>query len=124
MNETNGRGNTAFSPAITQGQKEEPCAPAFQHAFSTIASTLRCDTPGLIARMPSITADTVALAAARKATISRGLCTSISAEIERPTSLRRNDDHFVPMVISHSGASLFLSPVMFGGSSWASDAAW
>src|ERR1700693_4347353 len=115
MNETNGRGNTAFSPAMTQGQG--PYAPTFQHAFATTVSTLRCDAPGLIARMPTITADTVALAAARKATISRGLCTSISAETERLTSCRRNDGHFTAVLVSHSGSLLFFPPLMFVGSS-------
>jgi len=41
VTEANGRGNTAFSPDIAQGQKAVPCAPAFQQAFSTAASTLR-----------------------------------------------------------------------------------
>src|ERR1700722_3925253 len=122
MNETSRPENPAFPPAMTQGHG--PYAPPFQHAFATTASTLRCDKPGLMARMPTITADTVILAAARKATISRGLCTSMSAETDRPTSSRRNDGHFAAMVVSHNGALLFFPPVMFGGSSAASREAW
>src|ERR1700678_246359 len=60
-------------PAIAHGQKEEPWAPAFQQAPSTTASTVRCETPGRIARIPAISADTVAFAAERRAATSSAL---------------------------------------------------
>src|SRR5262249_36774988 len=81
-----GRGYTAFGPVSPHGQNPTPCAPALQHAYATVASTVRWDTPGLIARTPAITACTVAAAAARTLTISDGLWTSRSAWTRAPTS--------------------------------------
>ena len=71
-------GRMAFGPDIAQGQKALR-APACQQPSTMAHSTLRCDVPGLTARMPAITEGTVASVAARSFANSDSLGTSSSA---------------------------------------------
>jgi hypothetical protein len=84
--DVNGRGNTAFSPAIAQGQKPPPCAPSLQQVLMTATSTARYQPLGRIARIPAIYAATVALAAP-VAPIWSTLWTSIKLSTLRLTSV-------------------------------------
>src|SRR4051812_18902199 len=114
---SHGFGKTPFVPANTHGQNEGPCAPAFQQAFVTSTSTLRCDDPGLMARIPAFTAATVAFAAARIDFISVALWTAIRSESARPALTSSNAGKRRLMVFSHKGSTLASFPRKAFGSS-------